>query len=71
MPVIVYYHGGGWVIADVDTYDAAPRAMAKALSAIVVAFSVLPAVLVGVSLLVLRRYRDPVPSAADPIEDPV
>lgn len=36
MPVIVYYHGGGWVIADVDTYDAAPRAMAKALSAIVV-----------------------------------
>ena len=36
MPVIVYYHGGGWVIADVDTYDAAPRAMAKALNAIVV-----------------------------------
>jgi len=36
MPVVVYYHGGGWVIADVDTYDAAPRAMAKALNAIVV-----------------------------------
>ncbi|TXC70472.1 alpha/beta hydrolase [Sphingomonas ginsenosidivorax] len=36
MPVIVYYHGGGWVIADVNTYDAAPRAMAKALNAIVV-----------------------------------
>jgi acetyl esterase/lipase len=36
MPVIVYYHGGGWVIADVDTYDATPRAMAKALNAIVV-----------------------------------
>jgi acetyl esterase/lipase len=36
MPVIVYYHGGGWVIADVTTYDAAPRAMAKALNAIVV-----------------------------------
>ena len=36
MPVIVYYHGGGWVIADVDTYDAAPRAMAKASNAIVV-----------------------------------
>lgn len=36
MPVIVYYHGGGWVIASVDTYDAAPRAMAKALNAIVV-----------------------------------
>ncbi|SFN81958.1 alpha/beta hydrolase [Sphingomonas sp. OK281] len=36
MPVLVYYHGGGWVIADVATYDAAPRAMAKALNAIVV-----------------------------------
>ena len=36
MPVIVYYHGGGWVIADVNTYDAAPRMMAKQLNAIVV-----------------------------------
>lgn len=36
MPVVVYYHGGGWVIADVDTYDASPRAMAKALNAMVV-----------------------------------
>ena len=36
MPVIVYYHGGGWVIADVNTYDAAPRLLAKQLNAIVV-----------------------------------
>ena len=36
LPVIVYYHGGGWVIADVNTYDAAPRMMAKQLNAIVV-----------------------------------
>jgi acetyl esterase/lipase len=36
MPVIVYYHGGGWVIADVSTYDAAPRLLAKQLNAIVV-----------------------------------
>lgn len=36
MPVVVYYHGGGWVIADVNTYDAAPRLMAKQLNAIVV-----------------------------------
>ncbi|WP_231639019.1 alpha/beta hydrolase [Sphingomonas profundi] len=36
LPVIVYYHGGGWVIADVNTYDAAPRLMAKQLNAIVV-----------------------------------
>ena len=36
MPVIVYYHGGGWVIADVNTYDAAPRLLSKQLGAIVV-----------------------------------
>ncbi|MDO7841890.1 alpha/beta hydrolase [Sphingomonas immobilis] len=36
MPVIVYYHGGGWVIADVTTYDATPRLMSKQLNAIVV-----------------------------------
>lgn len=36
LPVIVYYHGGGWVIADVNVYDATPRLMAKQLNAIVV-----------------------------------
>ena len=36
MPVIVYYHGGGWVIADINTYDATPRLLAKQLNAIVV-----------------------------------
>ena len=36
MPVIVYYHGGGWVIADVNTYDATPRLLSKQLNAIVV-----------------------------------
>lgn len=35
-PVIVYYHGGGWVIADLKTYDATPRFLAKQLNAIVV-----------------------------------
>ena len=35
-PVIVYYHGGGWVIADLDTYDASPRALANATNAVVV-----------------------------------
>lgn len=35
-PVIVYYHGGGWVIADLDVYDATPRAMANAADAVVV-----------------------------------
>jgi acetyl esterase len=35
-PVIVYYHGGGWVIADLDTYDSSPRALANAAQAVVV-----------------------------------
>lgn len=36
LPVVVYYHGGGFVIADVNTYDAAPRLLSKQLNAIVV-----------------------------------
>ena len=36
LPVVVYYHGGGWVIANVDTYDATPRYLAEALNAIVI-----------------------------------
>jgi acetyl esterase/lipase len=35
-PVILYFHGGGWVLADLDTYDATPRAMAARTQAIVV-----------------------------------
>ncbi len=35
-PVILYYHGGGWVIADLDTYDGSARALADGASAIVV-----------------------------------
>lgn len=37
LPVIVYYHGGGWVIATNDTYDASARALADGAKAIVVA----------------------------------
>lgn len=36
LPVIVYYHGGGWVIANVDVYDATPRYLAEAMNAVVV-----------------------------------
>ena len=36
LPVVVYYHGGGWVIADLMTYDSTPRTMAKQLNATVV-----------------------------------
>jgi len=35
LPLVVYYHGGGFVIADLDTYDATPRAIAKGATAIV------------------------------------
>jgi hypothetical protein len=36
LPVIVYYHGGGWVIADLDTYEASAVALAEKANAIVV-----------------------------------
>lgn len=36
LPIIVYYHGGGFVIATNDTYDATPRALANAAQAVVV-----------------------------------
>src|SRR5262249_55802240 len=35
-PIIVYYHGEGWVIATIDTYDASARALSNAVNAIVV-----------------------------------
>lgn len=36
LPVVVYYHGGGWVIADLDTYESSAMALAKKANAIVV-----------------------------------
>jgi acetyl esterase/lipase len=38
-PVIVYFHGGGWVIANPRVYDASPRALANQAGAIVVSAS--------------------------------
>jgi len=35
-PVIVYYHGGGWVIADKDVYDGGARALSKMANAVVI-----------------------------------
>jgi acetyl esterase len=35
-PVLVYFHGGGWVIANLGTYDASCRALANAANCIVV-----------------------------------
>ncbi len=35
-PVLVYFHGGGWVIANLDTYDSSCRALTNAAKFIVV-----------------------------------
>lgn len=35
-PVIVYYHGGGWVIANLDTYHASAQGLAEQTGAVVV-----------------------------------
>lgn len=35
-PVVLYFHGGGWVVADINTYDATPRALALGAKAIVI-----------------------------------
>lgn len=37
LPVVVYYHGGGFVLADNNTYDSTPRALASKTKAIFVA----------------------------------
>lgn len=36
LPIVVYYHGGGWVIATIDTYDSSARALANAAGAVLV-----------------------------------
>lgn len=36
LPVVVYFHGGGWVIATLDSYDASCRALADLAGALVV-----------------------------------
>jgi acetyl esterase len=36
LPVVLYFHGGGWVIADIDAYDGGARAISKQTGAIVI-----------------------------------
>ena len=36
LPVVVYFHGGGWTIGDVDTHDAQARMLCNAADAVVV-----------------------------------
>ena len=38
-PVIVYYHGGGWVIANLDTYNASAQGLSNQTEAIVVSIA--------------------------------
>jgi acetyl esterase len=35
-PIIVYYHGGGWVIANLNTYDPSVRALCEQTGAVIV-----------------------------------
>ena len=35
-PIVVYYHGGGWVIANKEVYDGGARALSKLANAVVV-----------------------------------
>lgn len=39
-PIVVYIHGGGWVIATIDTYDASARAITNLAKAVVVAWNI-------------------------------
>lgn len=52
-PVLVYFHGGGWVIADIDAYDSSCRAICNAAGCIVV------------SCDYRRAPEHPFPAAAD------
>ncbi|WP_311852663.1 alpha/beta hydrolase [Methylocella sp. CPCC 101449] len=36
-PVVVYFHGGGWVVGDLETHDVLVRHLANALRAVVIA----------------------------------
>lgn len=52
-PVLVYFHGGGWVVAGLSTYDASARALANASGSIVV------------SVAYRQAPEHPFPAAAD------
>lgn len=39
LPVLVYFHGGGWVLGDIDSYDPAARTLALASDAAVLSIN--------------------------------
>lgn len=36
LPVVLYFHGGGWVVADINVYDAGARALVRESGAMVI-----------------------------------
>ncbi|MDQ3695387.1 MAG: alpha/beta hydrolase [Chloroflexota bacterium] len=52
-PILVYFHGGGWVIANLNTYDSSCRALCNAAQAVVV------------SVAYRQAPENPFPAAAD------
>jgi len=52
-PVLVYFHGGGWVIANLNTYDSSCRALTNAARCVVV------------SVAYRQAPENPFPAAAD------
>ena len=52
-PVLVYFHGGGWVIANLNTYDSSCRALTNAANCVVV------------SVAYRQAPENPFPAAAD------
>jgi acetyl esterase len=52
-PVLVYFHGGGWVIGDIETHDCTVRAVAEASG------------VTAVSVDYRRAPEDPFPAALD------
>ena len=36
LPILVYFHGGGWVLGDLDTHDGTCRSLAKLIDGIVI-----------------------------------
>jgi len=53
LPVVVYFHGGGWVLGTIDGHDRIGRAIANAASAVVV------------NVAYRRAPEDPYPAAID------
>ena len=37
LPILVFFHGGGWVVGDLESHDATCRALAKGAGCIVIA----------------------------------